>query len=115
MDIERLKMQGIKFSKEWTVEDSVEDMQYEMRRHMLHIDEMNNINMMRDGLRMMCTGIEMLNWTFRHLGAQRLGLRGLQRHESVRLGAGEALPQVLAQIVQHDARDGDRERAGHVR
>ena len=64
MDIERLKMQGIKFSKEWTVEDSVEDMQYEMRRHMLHIDEMNNINMMRDGLRMMCTGIEMLNGRF---------------------------------------------------
>ena len=61
MDMERLKLQGIKFSKEWGVDDNLEDMQYEMRRHMLHIDELNNINMMRDGMRMVCTGIEMLN------------------------------------------------------
>lgn len=61
MDIERLKMQGIHFSKQYTIHDSIEDMQYEIRRHMLHIEEMNNMNMMRDGMRMMCTGIEMLN------------------------------------------------------
>ena len=65
MDIERLKMQGIQFSKQYTVDDPIEDMQYEIRRHMLHMEEMNNMNMMRDGMRMLCTGIEMLNGKFK--------------------------------------------------
>ena len=61
MDISRLKMQGVQFSKEYTLDDSLDDMQYEIRRHMLHMEETNNIKMMRDGMRMICTGIEMLN------------------------------------------------------
>ena len=61
MDMSRLKMQGIQFSKEWTTDDSLDDMQYEVRRHMIHIEEINNMKMMRDGMRMICTGIEMLN------------------------------------------------------
>ena len=61
MDISRLKMQGVNFSKEWTIDDSVDDMQYELRRQMLHVEEMNNMKMMRDGMHMICTGIEMLN------------------------------------------------------
>ena len=61
MDMERLKLQGITFSKQWTIDDSLEDMQYEIRRHMMHIEECNNMNMMRDGMRMVCTGIEMIN------------------------------------------------------
>ena len=64
MDIERLKMQGVKFSKEWSLNDSLEDMQFEVRRHMLSVQEANNLNMMRDGMRMICTGIEMLNSKF---------------------------------------------------
>lgn len=62
MDMERLKLQqGIKFSKEWSTSDRLEDMQFELRRHSLHLDEINNINMMRDGMRLMCSGVEMLN------------------------------------------------------
>lgn len=61
MDMERLKMQGIKLTKEWTIADRIDDMQFEVRRHMLHIDEVNNINMMRDGMRLMCSGFEMMN------------------------------------------------------
>jgi hypothetical protein len=64
MDMERLKLQGIKLSKEWTLRDRLDDMQFEVRRHMLHIDEMNNINMMRDGMRLMCSGFEMANTQF---------------------------------------------------
>ena len=44
--------------------DRLDDMQFEVRRHMLHIDEMNNINMMRDGMRLMCSGFEMVNTQF---------------------------------------------------
>ena len=61
MDISRLKLQGVHFSKEWSLDDSLDDMQYEIRRHMLHMEELNNVKMMRDGMRMICTGIEMLN------------------------------------------------------
>lgn len=61
MDMERLKLQGVKITKEWTINDRLDDMQFEVRRHMLHIDEMNNINMMRDGMRLLCSGFEMVN------------------------------------------------------
>lgn len=61
MDMQRLKMQGVQMSREWTVHDNLDDMKFEVRRHMLHIDEMNNINMMRDGMRLACSGFEMLN------------------------------------------------------
>lgn len=61
MDIERLKAQGVRFSKEWSLDDSLDDMNYEVRRHMLHIEEQNNLVTMRDGMRMICTGVEMLN------------------------------------------------------
>jgi len=61
MDMERLKMQGVTLSKNWTLNDRLDDMQFEIKRHMLHIDEMNNINMMRDGMRLMCSGFEMMN------------------------------------------------------
>lgn len=64
MDMERLKLQGIKLTKEWTINDRLDDMQFEVKRHMLHIDEMNNINMMRDGMRMVCSGFEMINTKF---------------------------------------------------
>jgi len=61
LDMERLKMQGISLSKEYTVEDNLADMQFEMRRHTLHLEEMNNVNFMRDSMRLLCTGIEMAN------------------------------------------------------
>lgn len=61
LDMERLKLQGITFTKTWTVHDRLDDMQFELRRHLLHLDEINNINMLRDGLRMACTGFEMVN------------------------------------------------------
>ena len=70
MDMERLKLQGVTLSKTWTLSDRLDDMQFEVRRHMLHMEELNNINMMRDGLRLACAGFEMLN--------TRLGLLDLQ-------------------------------------
>ena len=61
LDMERLKMQGVKLTREWGVDDSLDDMQFELKRLMLHVDETNNINMMRNTLQLACTGIEMLN------------------------------------------------------
>ena len=60
-DLQRLQMQGVQLTKEWTMDDRLEDMMLEMRRHTLAMDERANVNMMRDGLRIMVTGIEMMN------------------------------------------------------
>ena len=64
LDLQRLKMQGIKLSKEWTIDDRVEDLTLEIRRHTLHLDELSNVQTMRDGLRLVCTGFEMVNNKF---------------------------------------------------
>ena len=61
LDMEKLKLQGVKLSKNWTLEDRLDDMRFEMRRHTLHLEEMNNVNIMRDGMRLMCTGVEMIS------------------------------------------------------
>ena len=59
LDMERLKLQGIQLSKNWTVNDRLDDMQFEVRRHLMHVDEQNNISMMRDGMKLACTALEM--------------------------------------------------------
>lgn len=64
LDLQRLKMQGIKLSKEWSIDDRVEDLTLEIRRHTLHLDELSNVQTMRDGLRLVCTGFEMVNNKF---------------------------------------------------
>lgn len=61
MDLRRLQMQGVTLSKEWSMSDAYDDMNLEMRRLTLALDEQNNVNMMRDGLKLAITGIELLN------------------------------------------------------
>ena len=62
LDLQQLGLQnGIKLTKEWTMDDRLEDMLLEMRRHSLAQDEKSNVNMMRDGMRLLITGIEMVN------------------------------------------------------
>ena len=43
------------------MEDRADDMMLELRKMTLAMDEKANVNMMRDGMRMMVTGIEMVN------------------------------------------------------
>ena len=70
LDLQRLQLQGVQLTKEWTMEDRMEDMMLEMRRHTLSMDERANVNMMRDGMRLLVTGIEMVN--------NRIGLLDLE-------------------------------------
>jgi hypothetical protein len=85
LDLQRLKLQGIKLSKDWNINDKLEDMTLEIRRHTLHMDEMANVQTMRDGLRFVCTGIEMLN--------NRIGLLDLEGWSS----------EVCKDLGKHDA------------
>ena len=57
--MERLRQRD--YTKEYTLNDNLTDMQFEMRRHILHIDEMNSINFMKDAMRLALTGIELTN------------------------------------------------------
>ena len=62
LDLQQLRSStGITLTKEWTMEDKLEDMLLEMRRHTLAQDEKQNVTMMRDGMRLLITGIEMVN------------------------------------------------------
>ena len=60
-DLRKLEMQGVKLTKEFTTEDRTEDMLLELRKHALAMDETANCAMMRDGLRMAVTGLELVN------------------------------------------------------
>ncbi|RPF82030.1 MAG: hypothetical protein CBC65_001465 [Rhodothermaceae bacterium TMED105] len=85
LDLRQLEMQGVKLSKEWTLQDRTEDMMLEMRRITLAMDEQSNVNMMRDGLRVAVTGIEMVN--------NRIGLLDLEGWSS----------EVCRDLNKHDA------------
>lgn len=62
LDLQQLSMQnGVTLTKEWSMEDRLEDMLLEMRRHSLALDEKSNVNMMRDGMRLLISGMEMVN------------------------------------------------------
>lgn len=67
MDLQALERRGVKLTKNWTLSDSLDDMLLEMRRHTLALDEQSNVSMMRDGLRMVVTGIELVNNRFKFL------------------------------------------------
>ena len=70
LDLQQLEQSGVKLSKQWTVDDRAEDMMLELRRHTLAAEEKKNVTMMRDGLRILVTGIEMAN--------NRMGLLDLE-------------------------------------
>lgn len=84
LDLQRLEMQGIKLTKQFTIDDNLDDMTLELRRHVLAMDERSNVNMMRDGLRMLVTGVEMMSNRFGVLDLEGWSTevcRDLSRHD----------------------------------
>ena len=61
MDLDRLRqLRGVTpSSREFTLNDRLEDITFELQRRLANIDEDSSISMMRDVLRLTCTGIEM--------------------------------------------------------
>lgn len=86
LDLQQLTvLHGITLTKEWTMEDPLEDMMLEIRRHTLTLDEKSNVTMLRDGLRLLVTGIEVVN--------NRMGLLDLDGWAS----------EVCKDLHKHDA------------
>jgi len=63
-DLRRMQQGGSQLSKEWTMDDRLEDMMLEMRRLSLSLDESANVEMMRDGLKLAVSGLEMMSMRF---------------------------------------------------
>lgn len=70
LDLDRLRLRGVRLSREFTINDPLEDITFELKRHLAHLDEESSIGMMRDFMRVACTGMEM--------GATRLGVLDLE-------------------------------------
>ena len=61
LDLDRLKLRGIKLTREYTLSDSIDDIEFELKRHLAHIEEDNTVKMLRDFMRIGCTGVELAN------------------------------------------------------
>lgn len=64
MDLDRLRLRGVRLTRDYTIADNLDDMTFELQRHLSNIEEESTVSMMRDVLRVMCTGIEMGNARF---------------------------------------------------
>ena len=85
LDIANMEKRGISMTKKWTMNDRLQDMLLEVRRHVLAEDEERNVNSMREGLRFVISGIELVN--------NRLGLLDLDGWSG----------QVSKELGKHDA------------
>jgi len=63
-DLNQLESRGVRLSRKWTMDDSLEEMTHELRHHLLVLDERENVGMMKNGLKMALTGLEILNTRF---------------------------------------------------
>lgn len=62
MELERLhKTHGIRPSRNYSINDRLSDIQFEVRRHLCTIDESNMVSFMGDSMRLICTGFELAN------------------------------------------------------
>ena len=70
LEIDRLRSQGFNISKNFTMDDSLEAMQFEVRRHLIHAEETRMVGMMEHGFQLAMVGIEM--------GAKKFNLLDLE-------------------------------------
>jgi hypothetical protein len=60
-ELRRLEMSGVKLTKEFTMADSIESMEFELERHNMASETSTNVDMMSDGIKMVLSAIEMMN------------------------------------------------------
>jgi hypothetical protein len=64
LELDRLRGLGCKLTREYTMADSLEEMEYESRRHVLMLEEQSNVSVLKDGLRLFVSGTEFANRKF---------------------------------------------------
>lgn len=85
LELERLRGMGCNLTREYSMDDPLEEMEYEARRHVLMLEETNSVNMMKDGLRLFVSGCEFANGKF----GPFLNLDGFSQAVSSELTAGK--------------------------
>ena len=61
LELDKLSMQGVTLTKKYSMEDTLEAIQYEYERIKMNMDTMNAVNFMRDVLKLVLTGVELAN------------------------------------------------------
>ena len=65
LELERLRGLGCRLTREYTMENAtLEEMEYEARKHVLFLEEKNMVATMKDGLRLFVSGAELANRKF---------------------------------------------------
>lgn len=72
LEMEKLKINGATFTKNYTMNDSLADIQFEIRRMEMYQKEESSLNMMRDGLKLTINSIEVIN----RFTGEKLSLNG---------------------------------------
>ena len=85
LELERLRGLGCRLTREYTMDSSLEEMEYEARRHVLMQEERNMVSTMKDGLRLFTGGMEFANTKF----GPFLNLTGFSQVVSTDLTAGK--------------------------
>ena len=87
LDLEKLKLQGIKLTKDYTMNDSLADIRFEYDSHRSNYDVVDSINYMKDILGFSFTLIESLNQRFGPI----LQLRGWSTYMKTNMGRFDRL------------------------
>lgn len=61
MELQRLQKAGVQMTRAYTIADDLSDIQFEVRRQQVYMDEVHAVRFMKDVMRMTFTGIEMAN------------------------------------------------------
>ena len=64
LELMRLQQTGVRLTREFSLEDSLDSMQFEARRHHLHAEEQQTTTMLKDGMCIAFTGIEYCSKSF---------------------------------------------------
>ena len=64
MDLAELKKHGVALSKDFSIEDRLEDMEFEIQRHTSSLATKNQVEFMKDMMKLILNGIEMANERF---------------------------------------------------
>ena len=83
-DLQQLENRGVQLTHKWSMEDSLDDMTMELKRQLIILDERDNVSMLKNGLRMALTGIEVFNTRYNLLdleGWSSQACAQLDRHD----------------------------------
>lgn len=61
LELEKMRRQGVVLTKQYTMDDSLEEIHFEYHRQQLNLDTVNTVNFMRDAMRLGLTSLELFN------------------------------------------------------